>query len=390
MTNLKVCAGIVLLLLGTQVIRAEENKSVTINHGPYLQNVSQNTISVVFSTDALVVPGVMLYGKGEKPVVIKNSHDGLIDVGEGIHKVEISGLKPGTSYSYKAFGIKVVDYQPYKCVFGDTVYSALGTFKTVEPDKEGIKFTVFNDVHDKAWKIGKYLDHNAIDKQDFYILNGDILGHIDEEAQMYSSFIDTCVSRFAQNIPFFYVRGNHETRGAYARELKKFLVLDNDSYYYAFSRGPARFVVLDGGEDKPDDNIEYSGLADFDAFREKQLEWLKREIAGREFLDAEVKIVVIHMPIIENKENWYGMAQLAEHYGPVLRDAGIDLMISGHTHTNEWIDSEKSGFGYPVIICSHEDFLEVELDATMIKCEVKGMDGKVVQSQHISLQASEK
>lgn len=236
---------------------------------------------------------------------------------------------------------------------------------------------MFCDVHDDAAKLGRYLAQNDIQNQDFYFLNGDILGHIDDEQQIYDSFLDTCISQFAQNIPFVYARGNHETRGAFARNLKNYLALKNDSYYFAFSHGPARFVVLDGGEDKPDSNKEYSGMADFDVYREKQLEWLLDEVASPDFEEAKLKIVVIHMPIIKHTDNWYGMEQLAKHYGPVLKDAGIDLMISGHTHDNEWIKANKSGFGYPVIICSNKHFLEVKIKADTIELIIKDQKGKV-------------
>lgn len=204
------------------------------------------------------------------------------------------------------------------------------------------------------------------------------MGYIHDDKQVYVSFLDTCISSFAQNIPFFYARGNHETRGAFARNLKDYLVLENDNYYYAFSQGEVRFIVLDGGEDKPDSSEAYSGLADFDFYREQQLQWLKQEVESKQFKQAEIKIVVIHMPIIERKNNWYGMAELAKNYGPVLKDAGIDLMISGHTHKNEWIQAEKSGFDYPVIICSNKHFLESKVKADRIELEIKDQEGKTV------------
>jgi predicted phosphodiesterase len=343
-------------MLLVKVLAAQNEENIKINHGPYLQNSSETGISIVFSTNELAVPGVIVWDNNGQKLVIQNSKDGLIDVGKGTHKVRIKNLSPGTSYKYQAFAVPIKDYQAYKCSYGDTIYSSLNSFTTFSSAKTEVNFTVFNDLHNKAKKLSQYLNHNDIPNQDLYFLNGDILGHIDNEKQIYDSFLDTCVNRFAQNIPFFYVRGNHETRGVYARNLKNYLALENDSYYFSFSLGSVRFVVLDGGEDKPDSSKEYSGMADFDVYREQQLEWLNNEIATTEFQKAEVKIVVIHMPVIENEGNWYGMEQLAKYYGPVLNDANIDLMISGHTHENEWIKEGDSGFNYPVIICSNNDF----------------------------------
>ena len=200
------------------------------------------------------------------------------------------------------------------------------------------------------------------------------MSYLKRNEQIFSSFLDTCVSRFATKIPFFYVRGNHETRGRFARNLKNYLALENNNYYYAFSNGPVRLVVLDGGEDKPDNHEEYSGLVDFDTYRTKQLEWLKKELDSESFRNAEVKIVVIHMPIVDNEKNWYGMQQLAKNYGPVLKEAKIDLMICGHTHKNGWFDADQSGFDYPIIISSIDHFIEVEVNSQQIYLVRKSID----------------
>ena len=132
-----------------------------------------------------------------------------------------------------------------------------------------------------------------------------------------------------------------------------------------------------GGEDKPDSTKEYSGLVDFDKYRQEELEWLKKEVASAEFKNADFKIVVIHMPIIQNKKNWYGMEFLAKHFGPVLKEASIDLMISGHTHRNAWIEDNKSGFDYPVLISSNNHFIEAEVTDKGIALTLKDIDGQI-------------
>lgn len=368
---------LLICLTMTNEIVASDRKNAIFTHGPYLQKVTQTGATIVFATDLLIVPGVMIKSTNGEFELIQNSHDGLIDVGSNIHKIRIDNLLPGNEYEYRLFACKIEDYQPYKSVYGDTVLSSSYKFRTFSTDQDKVNFTVFCDVHDKADKLGSYLYHNNIEQQDCYFLNGDIMGHIEEEAQLFSSFLDTCVSTFAREKPFFYVRGNHETRGKFARNLKKYLDFPNDKYYYAQTIGPVRFVVLDGGEDKPDTSKEYSGMADFDRYRFEELAWLKDEVCSEEFKNAPFRIVIIHMPIIESEKNWYGMAFLAKHFGPVLRDADIDLMISGHTHRNAWIESGKSGFDYPVMISSNNHFIEAEVDENEISLLLKNTEGKV-------------
>ena len=50
------------------------------------------------------------------------------------------------------------------------------------------------------------------------ILNGDMVNKMDSAQQMYKSFINTSSQLYAKTIPFFMVRGNHETRGNYSEE----------------------------------------------------------------------------------------------------------------------------------------------------------------------------
>lgn len=185
------------------------------------------------------------------------------------------------------------------------------------------------------------------------------------------------MSRFATEKPFFYVRGNHETRGHYARHLKKYLDLPNDKYYYASTIGDVRFIVIDGGEDKADTSRHYYGLADFDTYRLEQLQWLKKEVDSEDFKKASFRIIITHMPIIKNKNNWYGMEFLAKHYGPILQNAGIDIMISGHLHRNNWLSAEQSGFDYPVIISSHNHYVEAEVYENEILIRLKNKKGEV-------------
>lgn len=366
-----------LLIFSVKHSWAQDEQGLKITHGPYLQNVTETGATLVFTTNKLVVPGIMIRSGDGEFELIQNSHEGLMDVGDNIQKVRIENLDPGKAYEYKLFACEIKEYRPYKCTFGDTLLSQTYNFKTFDSKHDRVNFTVFCDIHDRADKLSKYLQSNAIEKQDCYFLNGDIMGYIVEERQLFSSFLDTCVSNFASEIPFFYARGNHETRGKFARQLKDYLEFPDDRYYYAQTIGPVRFIVLDGGEDKPDDSKEYSGLVDFDPYRLEELDWLKKEVVSDEFKDATVKVVIIHMPIIERKKNWYGMAFLAEHFGPVLQEAGIDLMISGHTHQNAWIDAKKSGFDYPVMISSNNNYIEAEVTKDEISLILKSVDGQV-------------
>ena len=75
--------------------------------------------------------------------------------------------------------------------------------------------------------------------------------------------------------PVVYVRGNHETRGEFAAHLRDYFPTDTNELYFTFRYGPVSAVVIDSGEDKADDHYEYSGLVDFESYRQQEFDWLK-------------------------------------------------------------------------------------------------------------------
>jgi 2',3'-cyclic-nucleotide 2'-phosphodiesterase (5'-nucleotidase family) len=149
------------------------------------------------------------------------------------------------------------------------------------------------------------------------------------------------------------VRGNHETRGKFARDLKSYLALPGGRFYYAFSHGGVRFVVLDTGEDKEDTHWAYSGLTSFEAYRQAQAAWLKQEVQTPEFKNARFRILVAHMPFFGNERtraSGAGQASCRENFGPILNEAGIDLHIAGHTHRVDWVAPADGANRFPIVV----------------------------------------
>lgn len=354
------------------------NTDLKITHGPYIQIVSKNEVTIIWMTNLPAVPGILLDAENENQQFIQNSHDGLIDGGGVLHKVNIKSLKPGVKYHYKIFSCQILKYQPYKVYYGDSIYSHSYSFYTPLQETSEIKFAVFADVHEKTTVFSKLLSRTNINDCDLIFFNGDMVNYFQERDQLFTGFIDTAVAYFASEKPFYYVRGNHETRGMLARELKNYFEFKNDHFYYSFDHGPVHFVVLDCGEDKSDTHREYSGLVDFDSYRIEQLEWLKEEVESESFKEAPYRVVLVHIPIAENMNYWeYGRKFLVKEFGPVLEKANIDLMLSGHTHRTEIMDKGESGFTYPVITNSNVSFLEVNAGPKELKVVIKNIDGNI-------------
>ena len=354
---------------------------------PYLQSPTATSMSVCWLTDAASDSWVE-YGTtpklGEKAFA---SIAGLKTAGR-IQAVPLEGLSPSTRYFYRVVSRRIDKHEAYKVKYGPTIRSEVRSFTTFAADPERVRFTVFNDIHNKT-ALWKQLESRVTDfHPDFAVLNGDIMGHIDNEKMLVRDILAPAGEIFRGTVPFFYARGNHETRGAFARELIRYLRLPDDRYYYARSIGPVRLIVLDSGEDKADSSKEYAGLAAFDAYRSVQQAWLRREIASNAFRDARYRIVIHHMPPLPIP-SWKGTHDCYEKWAPLYAQGKIDLYIGGHTHKVKLLPpSKEAGRPYTIAIgggpqASGAVVTTVEADATALTLKMIDTTGKVVEERRI-------
>lgn len=317
--------------------------------GPYLQNPSETSMTVMWITDSKCTSWVE-YGTGDTlEQKAFNSQHGLIDADQTIHRISIDGLSPGKEYKYRACSKEILKFEPYKVTYGDTITVEDHSFKTLSKGKESISFIVLNDIHQRDDLLTKLVKMSSSKPYDLVFLNGDILGHLEDEPQIVNHVLKPCSDIFAKSIPFIYVRGNHETRGKFARMLPNYLTTPGSKYYYSFDHGPVHFIVMDGGEDKEDTHWEYSGLVDFDRYRDEQKRWLEEEIQTEAYKKAVFRIVLVHMPHRQSEDR-HGTNDLYEKWRPLFNKGKIDLMISGHTHRYAVVEPEKGIHDYPIII----------------------------------------
>src|SRR5690606_40943005 len=65
----------------------------------------------------------------------------------------------------------------------------------------------------------------------------------------------------------------------------------------------------------------------FDQYREKQREWLKREIESPEFKSAAFRVVLIHISPWHSGD-WHGTLHCREMFGPLLNQGKVNLQRS--------------------------------------------------------------
>lgn len=312
------------------------------------------------------------------------SIDGLKTSGR-IQAVTLSGLKPGTDYFYRVVSCEIKLHEVDNIERGKPVRSSVKQFTTFKADPASTRFIVVNDIHNQPLLWKSLVDRVADFPYEFAMLNGDIMNHINDEKHLIKDMLRPAGEIFEGRVPFYFVRGNHEARGVFARELKNYLTTDGDRYYYAQTIGPVRLIVLDTGEDKPDERKALLGMADFASYREVQRQWFEREIATPEFQNAKYRLVVQHIPpavsLLDMRQKWTKNTEIRQS---LYEKGGVDLLIAGHMHryVAHQPSEERS---YAIAVGGgpwkgRATVIKVDADQDRLKVTMVRDDGKIVGS----------
>lgn len=379
--------GIIGLLTSTRSFSQQSHDTTSTQEilkvGPYLQAPFNSGMTIRWVTNLPCYSWVM-YGTSssllnQKAQTIK---DGLIEANNRNNSIRLENLEPNTNYYYQIYSSVIQEFHPNKIVYGETYQSPIYTFSSVDPKKEEINFSVFNDVQGRPESFEYLLNYQGNPKKDFYFLNGDMYTFLTDENQMLDGLFSPLSKLFASETPFILVRGNHELRGKYSRQFMDYFDGKDGRFYYSFQRGDTYFIVLDSGEDKPDDAKVYGGLIDFDNYRLEQAEWLKREIEKPEYKKSKYKIVLSHIPLYYSND-WHGTTHIKEIWGPILNKGKIDLMISGHTHKYGMYPPVKGKHNFDIVIGGGlkdgtRTIINVEIDKENLHLQMFNDSGELV------------
>ena len=321
--------------------------------GPYLQDPGPSSVTVMWVTSSAAA-GWVEYGRDGSAMTTRLPvRDGLVQANTRVHRVTLTGLTPDTRYAYRIVTRPIVSFGPYNVDYGGIARSETHSFRTLGQARQSYSFLVLNDLHENVETMRSHMTRAAAAPYDLVFFNGDSLSHLESESQLLERCLKPASELFASRVPLVLVRGNHETRGAFARELGTYLALPDGRYYHAFDHGPVHFIVMDTGEDKEDGHWAYSGLTDFDAYRQQEAEWLAREVASPAFKQARFRVLIAHMPFFgspRTRVDGHGPADARARWGAILNGARIDLHIAGHTHRADWVEAAAGANVFPVAI----------------------------------------
>lgn len=383
--------NLLLALFLSVIFMSFAQERMAIKHGPYLQNLKETETTIVWLASKPSVGWVELapddgshFYNSERPQYF-DATNGVKNTSL-IHTVKVSGLKPGTRYRYRVYSKEVLKHEGVEITYGQVAATSVyGTkplaFTTNNHAKPETSFVMINDIHGRTDEIPILLKAGGYDSKDLVLFNGDMLTQLKGEEELFTGFMDVSIQLFASGIPMYYARGNHETRGLFSTSFQHYFCPKEPNLYYLVRQGPVCFVILDGGEDKPDSDIEYGGITDYDSYRSQQAVWLAEALKSKEYTEAKYKVVICHMPP-GPKELWHGPQEVLEKFVPLLNEAGVDVMLSGHLHRT--IDCDPTAqVRFPVVINSHETVLRGTTQNGQLKLEILDADGKVTNTRLI-------
>jgi len=346
-----------------------------ITEGPYLVATGETTTTIVWFTDTPSHAKVR-YGSGsDLSEVAEPQVDGLVPVGTR-HVVHLKNLSPGTTYSYEVVATRVVKLKAYWPDKGLDVRSGPHQFTTFDRGSPSVSFTVVTDTHEDTGRIDDL--NRAIDWEstEFLVHAGDAFHWIDTEEHLFRAWLRPTVAGLAHTKPLIFVRGNHELRGPFARRLIDYVPTPEGRFYYARDAGPVHLIVLDTGEDKPDDTNVYAELNRTAPYRADELVWFREHVETvARVSEAPFRVILMHDP------QWGWLVDGPDAWVETANAAGVDLVISGHRHRFSYTppgpDVEHS---YHLLVVDQDQVAHVEATSTELRVVVSGLDGSVVHT----------
>jgi predicted phosphodiesterase len=346
-----------------------------ITEGPYLVANGETTATIVWLTDTPSHAQVLYGVGGELSHTAEPQVDGLVPVGTR-HVVHLADLSPGETYSYEVVATRVVRLKAYWPDKGLDARSGPHQFTTFDRRSPSVSFSVITDTHEDTDRIRRLNEAIDWDTTDFLVHTGDAFHWIDSEEHLFRAWLRPTTEGLAYTKPLIYARGNHELRGPFARRLADYLPTPEGTFYYARDAGPVHLIVLDTGEDKPDDTNVYAELNRTGPYRAEELDWFRQHVAtSSRVSDAPFRVIVMHQP------RWGWLKDGPDAWVQTANEAGVDLVIAGHRHRFSYTpptpDVEHT---YHLLVVGQDQVARVDANSTELTVVVTGTDGIVVHT----------
>jgi len=297
---------------------------------PYLQSASANSIVIRWQTKKANV-GIVRIGNSVQQLDKAFSEVSADDE----HSVRLTGLEPNTKYYYSVGTIKYSIYE-----------GADYWFKTSPSDNHvPIRFWVTGDqgqageIQDEvreamlAWTKQNPVKGESDFNPDFWLTTGDNAYRSGTNQQFQDNFF-TPYADILKHTPVWPAFGNHDARRWAFHNIFSFPtkaeaggIASATEKYYSFDYGVLHVVMLDSQSSRMQKNS-------------RMLRWLQKDLAATK---QKWLIAVLHHPPYskgshnsDNPADSHGrMMNIRKYVLPVLEKAGVDVVLSGHSHMYE-------------------------------------------------------
>jgi len=260
--------------------------------GPYLQQVTSDSIVIMWETDVAADSRVDFGGtfvEDGTPVTI--------------HEVQLTGLAADTVYSYT--------------VTSGATTSPISTFGTTPDVSRSFRFVAYGDTRSQPAEHASVIAAIIDSAPEIVIHTGDLVtdgtNYSLWEAEFFSPAYDLMI-----NTPLLAVLGNHENNASWFYDL---FSLPNNEQWFAFTYGNVRFIGLNTCTDYTTGSSQYS--------------WLAAELQSAEYTSATWHVVYFHHPPYTATSSHGDDANVKQYLVPLFEQNGVDVVFNGHSHAYE-------------------------------------------------------
>ncbi len=349
---------------------------------PYLQHKTEGQTSIFSIFNKPCIAWVELLDEHNQILqTVYQVEDGMRNANATLFQFIIN--HDHANFKYRIVAKEILKFEAYKIEYGKTIHSKDYETALATQNQESISCLILNDIHENAQSYPLLYHQSKIPQKDLVFLNGDSFHYVNNRKDLVDKLLIPVGETFASQTAFIMVRGNHETRGSFARDFKKYFDFKEQKFYQAFKKGPIFWIMLDSGEDKPDSHEVYAGTIDYDHYRLEQKTWLEKILKSKERKAAKHTIVVTHIPF-HHSDDWHGTIHNKECFHEVLQNNKVDAVISGHTHKHGFYPPDQE-HNYYVIIgagpkVGERTYIEVSANGKQLNVSLNKEDGTLIQS----------
>lgn len=361
--------------------------AIKITYGPYIQAVTEKTVTIVWATDKTAISWVEtaphdkshFYGE-ERPKFFQT------DLGRKVptklHSITIPNPGPGSIFRYRAFSQEITSNKGGRTMYGRVASTRVYAYrhiyiKTLDYNQKSIDCIIMNDQHGDPSTISLLNKRVNRKTTDAVLFCGDMVAFEDaKQVSVYNKISGRCINLKNQEtplheVPCFMTRGVNESVGNMGMNYMTYFPTSTGKPYYTVRYGSTCFIVLDSGHDQKD---KTSGN-DFGSYRKEQAQWLAKALESEEVKTAKFKVALMHIPPVG------GAAPVSKElnalFVPLLEAAGIDLMISGYTHKSQFYKAGAKA-AFPILVNGNTTLLNLRATHSRMDVVVEDFNGTEV------------